>query len=109
MIQHNNCSVVDWTLTGLITGLQAANLPFMFSLDTLMKMGSLPSLRLPESGFPSLIAQRPFNGEAGNMQAFSAASEIFQLALESKPCKSNAWKTAQSDCINKHKRGMLGF
>ena len=48
----------------------------MFSLDTLMKMGSLPSLRLPDSGFPSLMTQRPFNGEHGNMQALSAASEL---------------------------------
>lgn len=56
--------------------LQAANLPLMFSLDTLMKMGSLPSLRLPDSGFPSLIAQRPYNGEPPNLQAFNAASKF---------------------------------
>lgn len=65
-----------------------------------MKMGSLPSLRLPESGFPSLIAQRPFNGEAPNMQAFSAASEssAHTFALSILHTSARMWRQSVLAC-----------
>ena len=55
--------------------LKGSNLPIMVSLETLMKMGSLPSLRLNESGFPSFVNQRAFGGDLASMQGFTAASE----------------------------------
>lgn len=65
----------DWHQEIWLSCSQAANLSYMLSLDTLMKMGSIPSLRLNESGFPSLMAQRPFGEHAPSMQGFSAASK----------------------------------